>query len=166
MKSGTSAFFGRIYAPELLMGLPSADEVRDISVLSEQPDGTYAEDARAEPPASTIVAPQSKSARAAAAADAAAVKTQATATEQREPPATSTPAQTAAQAADPATGELPPAERISASQVKYLLNKISAIELPDSAVNAILVRMGVKSLDLLDANQFDTLKAELLAMGA
>lgn len=160
----SAAFFGRIYAPELLMGLPSADEIRDISVLTEQPDGSYAEDVPAA--AAPVTAPQSKSARAAAASQDAQVKDAAQTVEPSEPPATTAPAQTAAQKADPATGELPPADKISASQVKYLTNKISAIELPDSAVAAMLARMGVKSLDLLDSRQFDTLKAELLGMGA
>lgn len=38
----SAAFFGRIYAPELLMGLPSAEESRDIIDVTEQADGSYA----------------------------------------------------------------------------------------------------------------------------
>lgn len=34
----SAAFFGRIYAPELLMGLPTAEEVQDVFV--QEPDGT------------------------------------------------------------------------------------------------------------------------------
>lgn len=40
----SAAFFGRIYAPELLMGLPSAEETRDIIDVSQQPDGSFAAD--------------------------------------------------------------------------------------------------------------------------
>ncbi|CAN7643589.1 hypothetical protein [Paraburkholderia terricola] len=41
----SAAFFGRIYAPELLMGLPAADEVEDTIIdVKEQPDGRYAAD--------------------------------------------------------------------------------------------------------------------------
>lgn len=35
-----ASFFGRLYAPELLMGLPSAEEAEDIPTV-QQPDGTY-----------------------------------------------------------------------------------------------------------------------------
>ncbi|MBF6631855.1 MAG: hypothetical protein ITG01_12000 [Comamonas sp.] len=34
----SAAFFGRIYAPELLMGLPTAEEMQDVFV--QEPDGT------------------------------------------------------------------------------------------------------------------------------
>lgn len=41
----SAAFFGRIYAPELLMGLPSKDELEDTIIdVTEQPDGKYAAD--------------------------------------------------------------------------------------------------------------------------
>ena len=39
-----ASFFGRIYAPELLMGLPSVDETLDIIDVVPQGDGTYAVD--------------------------------------------------------------------------------------------------------------------------
>lgn len=38
-RSGT--FFARLYAPELLMGIPSADEIQDMGVLSQGADGSY-----------------------------------------------------------------------------------------------------------------------------
>ena len=60
-----AAFFGRIYAPELLMGLPAADEVRDTVVLTEDADGGYTAETPTEPAA--VRQPQSKSAMAAAA---------------------------------------------------------------------------------------------------
>lgn len=44
MRYRSAAFFGRIYAPELLMGLPAADEVHDIIDVRPQPDGSYAAD--------------------------------------------------------------------------------------------------------------------------
>ena len=40
----SAAFFGRIYAPEVLMGLQSAEEVRDVVTVTEQADGSYAAD--------------------------------------------------------------------------------------------------------------------------
>ncbi|WP_429498906.1 hypothetical protein ACQUFY_08235 [Robbsia andropogonis] len=39
-----AAFFGKIYAPELLMGLQTAEETTDIIDLEERPDGTHAVD--------------------------------------------------------------------------------------------------------------------------
>ena len=47
----SAAFFGRIYAPELLMGLQSAEEVRDVITITEQADGSYAADAMPTGPA-------------------------------------------------------------------------------------------------------------------
>lgn len=44
MRYRSAAFFGRIYAPELLMGLPAADEVHDIVDVKPQADGSYAAD--------------------------------------------------------------------------------------------------------------------------
>nr|WP_319566236.1 hypothetical protein [uncultured Rhodoferax sp.] len=64
----SAAFFGRIYAPELLMGLPSAEETGDIITVTEQPDGSYAADPAPQAPAQTVRQPQSKSAMAAASA--------------------------------------------------------------------------------------------------
>jgi hypothetical protein len=40
----SAAFFGRLYAPELLMGLPSAEESHDVITVTEQADGSYAAD--------------------------------------------------------------------------------------------------------------------------
>ncbi|MFM0405258.1 hypothetical protein [Paraburkholderia dipogonis] len=39
----SAAFFGRIYAPELLMGLPAVEELEDTIIdVEKQPDGKYA----------------------------------------------------------------------------------------------------------------------------
>ena len=38
----TASFFGKLYAPELLMGLQTQDEAADIIDISKQSDGTYA----------------------------------------------------------------------------------------------------------------------------
>lgn len=165
----SAAFFGRIYAPELLMGLPAAEEVRDVIEVERQADGSYsvAEGTETAAPAAPA-APMSKSeAKAAAAtkADTAAsvedvtVKTETVASPAADP----APKATAASKADPATGEI---ASISASQVKYLQNKIKAIELPDSAVEAMLMRIGGATLESLTIEQFDTMKSELLAAGA
>lgn len=40
----SGAFFGRIYAPELLMGLPTEDEVRDTIDFEQGPDGKLSVD--------------------------------------------------------------------------------------------------------------------------
>lgn len=170
----SAAFFGRIYAPELLMGLPSAEETGDIISVTQQSDGSYAADpAPAAPPQKM---PQSKSAAAAAAgqqsAEDATIKPYKPQASPPEPapiepaPAAKPPASTAASAANPTTGELPGTAGISANQVKYLATKISAIELPDSAVSAMLARIGAASLAALTLAQFDGLKSELLGMGA
>lgn len=38
----SAAFFGKLYAPELLMGLQTAEEAHDIIDVEQQPDGKYA----------------------------------------------------------------------------------------------------------------------------
>ena len=162
----SAAFFGRIYAPELLMGLPSAEETVDVITVSEQADGTYAPDPVQAP--QTMKQPQSKSAAAAAAtpasevADATIVGATAQPAERAEPPARTA----AAASANQSTGELPGTVVITANQAKYLATKIAAIELPESAVAAMLARVGAPSLEALTIEQFDTVKAELLGMGA
>lgn len=163
----SAAFFGRIYAPELLMGLPAADEVADIIDVVRQDDGSYSmpRSTMPEPPP----APVSKSAAKAAAmaaddsnvVDAEIPKAGA---EKTAEPAADLPKATAASKADPATGEIP--ATINAGQVKYLETKIKALELPESAVAGLLARIGADTLEQLNAEQFDTIKAELLAMGA
>lgn len=40
----SAAFFGRLYAPELLMGLRTADELVDMGMLHQSPDGAYVPD--------------------------------------------------------------------------------------------------------------------------
>jgi len=162
----SAAFFGRIYAPELLMGLPSAEETVDVITVSEQPDGTYAPDPVQAP--QTMKQPQSKSAAAATAApasevaDATIVGATAQPVERADPPSRTA----AAASANQSTGELPGTVTITANQAKYLATKISAIELPESAVDALLMRVGSPSLEALTIEQFDTVKAELLGMGA
>lgn len=50
-----ASFFGRLYAPELLMGLQSTEELEDFIPSAQQPDGTYTvnlEDLRERAPAS------------------------------------------------------------------------------------------------------------------
>jgi hypothetical protein len=37
----SAAFFGKLYAPELLMGLPSAEEAEEFTSLERQPDGSF-----------------------------------------------------------------------------------------------------------------------------
>ena len=51
MRYRSAAFFGRIYAPELLMGLPTAEEVHDV--FSVEADGTVTEGVRQAVPRTT-----------------------------------------------------------------------------------------------------------------
>lgn len=60
-----------------------------------------------------------------------------------------------------ATGELAP---ISAGQVKFLKTKIDAIQLPESAVAAMLQRYGAASIEALTFKQYDDVRAELIAL--
>jgi hypothetical protein len=171
----SAAFFGRLYAPELLMGLQTAEELGDVLDVVQQADGSYAMPQAM--PAAAEVMPEPVSKKAAKADPAPAPKAEPAAkaaepekkeTNQAQAPAESAPAatKTVAQSADPATGELPIADKINPGQVKYLDNKIKSLELPEPAVAQMLTRFGVKALEELDVLQFDTLKSELLAMGA
>ena len=51
MRYRSAAFFGRIYAPELLMGLPTAEEVHDVFTV--EPDGTVTEGGKQSVPRAT-----------------------------------------------------------------------------------------------------------------
>ena len=53
----SAAFFGRIYAPELLMGLPAAEELHDVIDVRQGPDGTYTADLNGEAPAQPTAKP-------------------------------------------------------------------------------------------------------------
>lgn len=157
----SAAFFGRIYAPELLMGLPSADEVRDTIELTANADGSYGVQESEAPAAAPIKEPVSKSK---AAPKAEPEVSDATPKASPEAPKDPVPTATAATTANKETGELP--ATINAGQVKYLEAKISALQLPDEAISAMLTRIGAESLVALNLNQFDTIKSELLSMGA
>lgn len=67
MRYRSAAFFGRIYAPELLMGLPASDEVRDILDVEQQSDGSYAMPGKPPAPATPVKVqtPQTKATAAA-----------------------------------------------------------------------------------------------------
>jgi len=53
----TAANFGKVYVPELLMGLPSVEETKDVIDVERQPDGSYAV-----PPAAPTPAPEAEQA--------------------------------------------------------------------------------------------------------
>ncbi len=76
-------------------------------------------------------------------------------------PATSQTMPPASAASDPETGEI---KSPTAAQVKFLKQKIDAIQLPESAVTALLVRIGAASLEALTFEQYDQVRAELLAL--
>lgn len=59
------------------------------------------------------------------------------------------------------TGEL---AALTPSQVKFLKTKIDAIQLPESAVAAMLTRYGAESIEALTFAQYDDVRAELLAL--
>jgi hypothetical protein len=179
----SAAFFGRIYAPELLMGLTTAEEVRDTIELTADGEGGYTVAEPATPAAEPFKAPVSKSEaqRNEAAqpvqdvtpkADPEPAKTETnTAHHVAEPAqaatdsvATKTKPVTAASTANKETCELP--ATINAGQVKYLESKIKALELTPEIVTAMLLRIGADTLQTLSLEQFDTVKSELLSMGA
>lgn len=150
MRYRSAAFFGRIYAPELLMGLPSADEVHDIVDVERQSDGSYAMPAATSKPAPK--APLSKSAATAAAADILA-KAEQEVTDAR----IKTPA-----AGEPATDDV----ALTANQINYLRTKITALDMGLDEQADLLAKAGAKSLESLNLDQYDWLRSELLAAGA
>lgn len=102
-----AAFFGRLYAPEILMGLQTDVEMQDVVDVTRQPDGSYAADLgtlRGEPPVAPAAAVVDAEPAAAAPAPAPAAAA--------EPAATPAPAPAAGPAADgPDLDELfPPPE--------------------------------------------------------
>lgn len=145
MRYRSAAFFGRIYAPELLMGLPSADEVHDIIDVDRQPDGSYAMPSK---PVSTE--PLSKSAAKAAAADILAKAKEGVA--DAEIKVSTAPAQGDA--------------TLTANQIKYLRTKIAALGMGLDEQADILAKAGAESLESLNLDQYDLIRSELLGMGA
>jgi hypothetical protein len=152
----SAAFFGRIYAPELLMGLHSAEETGEIIDIQRQDDGSYS----AEQMAPEQMAPLSKSAQAEPPPESA--KAYSADTIMPNPDAREIPAAWAGIESSKSSD----AASISASQVKYLNSKIAAIELPEAGVAAILQRMNVTAFDQLNVEQFNSLKSEFVSMGA
>jgi hypothetical protein len=151
----SAAFFGRIYAPELLMGLRTADELVDMGMLQQAPDGIYEPadtgagetGAPAAAPAPTSMRPQTKSAQAAApsggpaqaaqaqssaapaapAATPAAAPTPAAATPAAEPAAAPAPAAAPQSAAAPqAAAPAASGPTCSEGSRKFLLKKFAA----------------------------------------
>lgn len=49
MRYRAAAFFGRLYAPEILMGMPTSDESEDFQSLEQQDDGVYSPTEKKEP---------------------------------------------------------------------------------------------------------------------
>lgn len=148
MRYRSAAFFGRIYAPELLMGLPSADEVHDIIDVERQPDGSYATPAATGKPAPK--GPLSKSAATAAAAE--------------------VMAKAAGEIVDveirTATNPADESVAITANQINYLRTKIAALDMGLDEQADLLAKAGAESLDSLNLDQYDFVRSELLAAGA
>lgn len=140
----SAAFFGRIYAPELLMGLPADDEVRDTIVLTQDPDGGYSATETAVAPTG-VRQPQSKSAMAAAAAEGAPLQPAATA-EIVEPKSEVEKSPTGP--VDPATGEVSqPAATTPAASKPVTQHTDASIASPGQRKN-ILGRVAGNALDL------------------
>lgn len=143
-----AAFFGRIYAPELLMGLPTAEESQDVIDVERQQDGTYAADLpKAEPKP-----PTSKSEKAKAAAESTA-KPQPEASAATASPATDkvtdvdfkdvavqTPAadQQSVQAESPVPGDITP---LTETERQYMQHKLEEAALGSADV---LKKFGIK----------------------
>lgn len=128
------------------MGLEQLATLRFILTAIKEGDTTPEQAFAADGANQPVKAPVSKSAKAAE------DKPQ----EEQAKPAISKP--------NPDTGELP--ATINAGQAKYLQQKIASIEVPESAVAAMMARVGAASFETLNLEQFDTIKAELLSMGA
>jgi hypothetical protein len=128
------------------MGLEQLATLRFILTAIKEGDTTPEQAFAADGANQPVKAPVSKSAKAAE------DKPQ----EEQAKPAISKP--------NPDTGELP--ATINAGQVKYLQQKIASIEVPENAVAALLARVGAASFETLNLEQFDTIKAELLSLGA
>lgn len=73
---------------------------------------------------------------------------------------------------DPSSGEIssgavdPAGLRITAKQVKYLSDKFASIEAGPYVIAKTLARFGGTTLELLTPEQYDSVKADLLAAGA
>jgi hypothetical protein len=139
----SAAFFGRIYAPELLMGLPADDEVRDTLVLKEDPDGGYTATEMPTTASNQVRQPQSKSAMAAAAAEGAPMQPAATA-ETVEPKAEKSPTGPV----DQSTGEVSqPVSATPAASKPVTQHTDAGIASPGQRKN-ILGRVAGNGLDL------------------
>lgn len=132
------------------MGLEELATLRFILTAIKEGDTTAEQAFAADNAIQPVKAPMSKSAK----------------TAEEKPAQTTEPGHDAPKSSKPTpeTGELP--ATINPGQVKYLQAKISALELSDSAVVAMLTRVGSASLEALTLEQFDGIKVELLSQGA
>lgn len=159
-----AAFFGRLYAPELLMGLPATEEVQDVIDVERQPDGSYAmpnDYPMATPTPQAPSKPVSKSETARTKVVNPATPKEETPAQQPESKNETPKEQPLGKSVNPDTGEI---ATINPGQVKYLQQKIKVLELTDEAVVQMLDKVGSKTLDALNLDQFDAIKSELLSM--
>lgn len=144
--------WARLYAPGAILGVYTPDELevvgsggpRDMGQVDEVPRGPRRRSAAAALPPAPAPAPGAAS------------TTIDNETGEVSPPPAATPAPAAAKPAAAAAGA-----GISGGQVNYLRNKIKAAGL---AEQTFIDRFQVASLELLTVDQFDEVKAELLAM--
>ena len=159
MRYRSAAFFGRIYAPELLMGLPSADEVHDIVDVERQSDGSYAMPEKDVEAAHKPKGPVSKATTAAARAATAGASNVVDAEINLKPK----------ESIDPKTGEITPDAAllvITANQVAYLYTKITALEMDADDLQDLLTEAGADSLKTLNLDQYDFVRSKLMEAGA
>lgn len=118
-----AAFFGKTYAPELLMGLQTAEEERDIIDVRQQPDGKYAAtlDELREPKPAAEVKPQPD-------AETVEVKEAAPAAAQQDAPQNeeAKPEAQTAEVTDQETGEVQQAKPSAREAINAALDKAKA----------------------------------------
>jgi hypothetical protein len=124
----SAAFFGKLYAPELLMGLQTAEEAHDIIDLEPQADGKFAVDV--ESLRASTTSPAARRAEA-----------DATDVQVKDVGATSGTAEEGAKSTDTSatatTTAAEPAEVLTEAQIAERLNSAATIEALDAAVALI-----------------------------
>ena len=129
--------WARAYAPGAILGVYTADELEDSEPEQPRPKGPQRKSAAAPTPPATPAAPAAQTADA----------SKKEAKPEASAPASATPAGAAG--------------GIAGGQVAYLRNKLKSAEI---AEQTICDRFQVTGIELLSAEQFDTVKAELLAL--
>jgi hypothetical protein len=134
--------WARLYCPGAILGVYTEDELPDVDAPPARPRGPQRRSAAAVAAPAAPLPPVDEVPRA----------------EQTKPPAAQPPAEIAPPAPLPASN---PQGGISGGQVAYLRNKLKSAGVDESTV---CDRFQVTGIELLNAEQFDALKAELLTV--